>query len=146
MQEKVRGGEIKVDKVKGKENPADLMTKNLPACEMHAHMGRMGYEVSDSRSLYAPRLSKISQEYGDNWKIDEGGQVTRNHFQWRRELFTPTKVAGAPPTNELTALRVTRGVFADGKEFARKDDWTVRSTAHLMLKQPWTGTTTFFSK
>ena len=47
----------------------------------------------------------------------------------------------------LDALPVdTHGVFNNGQEFHRRDNWTARATAHLKLARPWTGTTTFILK
>ena len=146
VQERVRGGDLQVEKVWGKHNPADLMTKHLPAMEMHGHLERLGYAINATRSEIAPQLNFLNDKGEDRWKDGGDGAVVRAHFQPRRELFTPARVPGAPPAKSLTAVRITCGKFADGREFRCRDDWTVRATAHKALEKPWTGTTTFLLK
>ena len=46
LQERLRGGEIKLLKVHTSVNPADLFTKPLTEREMLRHLGRMGIEAS----------------------------------------------------------------------------------------------------
>ena len=53
------------------------------------------------------------------------------------------RVAGATPAKALTPIRITEGRFIDGEEFKRVDTWTARATAHLVMRAPWTGKTTF---
>ena len=147
-QERIRGGDFAVGKVWGKENAADLMTKHLPANELHGHLERLGFKVDATRSEIAPQLNAFGpgDEMEDQWKQDDNGLIIMNHFKARRDLFTPLRVAGSPPVKSLTAVTITRGVFDDGREFCRRDNWTTRSTAHLRLARPWTGTTTFVMK
>ena len=45
LQEEVRKGRVKVEKVWGKWNPADLMTKYLTAAEVEERSRRMGLEI-----------------------------------------------------------------------------------------------------
>ena len=69
------------------------------------------------------------------------------HHQPRVELFTPLRVAGAPPSKSLTPARVTEGRFVDtGEAFRRVDSWTTKSTAHADLGRRWTGTTRFLMR
>ncbi len=148
IQERVRNGDLQVAKVWGKENAADLMTKHLPASELQEHMERLGFAIDGMRAEIAPRLSAfiISDAAQSNWKENENGTVTMNQFRPRKNLFTPLRVAGAPPAKALTVVRITEGIFDDGREFRRRDNWTSRATAHLRLARPWTGSTTFILK
>ena len=50
IQEMVEEGELKVDKVKGEENPADLMTKYLTKGVSDAHLVRLRQEVVQGRA------------------------------------------------------------------------------------------------
>ena len=77
--------------------------------------------------------------------MERGGtQVTRRHERPRRELFTPMRVGGAPPSKVLTSTRVTRGEYLDdGSKFTWVDSWRARATAHRDMARWWTGTTTF---
>ena len=43
IQEKVEEGEIQIEKVLGTENPADLMTKYLPAGKVDKYMLKLGH-------------------------------------------------------------------------------------------------------
>ena len=56
IQEKVRNGELELQKVNGKENPGDLLTKHLPQSEMHAHMERLSMSRLGGRPTAAPQL------------------------------------------------------------------------------------------
>ena len=57
VQEKVRVGAIKVKKVRGEVNPADLFTKHLPSREkVHQLMGLFGCEYRTGRAESAPLL------------------------------------------------------------------------------------------
>ncbi len=57
IQDRVKHGDLSVIKVWGKDNPADLMTKHLPAAELLGHSARLGFELSDGRADAAPRLA-----------------------------------------------------------------------------------------
>ena len=57
VQEKVRVGAIKVKKVRGEVNPADLFTKHLPSREkVHQLLGLFGCEYRTGRAESAPLL------------------------------------------------------------------------------------------
>ncbi len=130
------------------------MTKHLARAEMSGHLERLGFEVDDTRAQLAPHLSSLNPrrvaeeaagEVG-SWKTGGSGTIVMTHLKERTELFTPLRVAGSPPVKSLTAIRITQGVFDNGQEFHRRDNWTARATAHLKLARPWTGTTTFILK
>ena len=50
IQEKVEEGEIRIEKVLGTENPADLMTKYLPAAKIQQYMEKLGQESREGRA------------------------------------------------------------------------------------------------
>ncbi len=151
VQDRLRRGDFQVRKVPGKQNPADLLTKHLPAQEIQSHMESLGFVTSASRAALTPQLSSLGARAArktqeDAWKI-EGYGVIREHRRPRTTLFTPLRVAGAPPGKALTSTRVTRGEHLDdGESFVRTDNWTTRGTAHLCLSRRWVGSTTFLMK
>ena len=49
-QEKVEEGEIRIEKVLGTENPADLMTKYLPAAKIQKYMEKLSQESRGGRA------------------------------------------------------------------------------------------------
>jgi hypothetical protein len=55
VQELVRLRTVRLFKVLGTENPADLMTKPLPRVEIDAHLGRLGLSRATGRAETAPR-------------------------------------------------------------------------------------------
>ena len=56
LQSAVAAKRLQVRKVLGKENPADLFTKYLPAAEMWAHLERLHIAPESGRSEAAPRI------------------------------------------------------------------------------------------
>ena len=156
VQDRVRSGDFAVEKVDGKFNPADLLTKYLPAANIEQHMESLGFTTSTTRAEIAPRLSgsvrlflpQVMEEKSgeDGWTLD-GAVVSRKHSRPRSCLFTPVRVAGAPPAKALTAMRLAEGKFLDsGVEFVHRDNWTSRGSAHQRLPEPWIGKTTFWLK
>ena len=146
LQSRVKEGDIVMRKIPGKANPADLMTKHLPANEMERHLDTLNVELRADRAGTAPQLNVIHHEGSDHWAEGNKGTVVRCHRRARRELFTPLRVQGSPPGKALAAVRITEGAFLDGSHFRRCDNWTARSTSHLRMPRPWTGTTTFMTK
>ena len=134
-------------KIPGEDNPADVLTKNVPADILMRHLESMNVELKDDRAAAAPNLMIIQGDPqggpGDAWELGKA-QITRHHERPRRELFTPRRVGGSPPSRALTSTRVTKGRFLDdGTEFAWTDSWRARSTAHQDLGRLWMGTTMF---
>ena len=83
---------------------------------------------------------------GDDWMVHEHG-CSREHRRARTCLFTPLRVAGAPPAKELCNARVTVGKFCDSNRVFRIcDAWTPRADAHRDLGAPWRGVTYFWRK
>ena len=81
----------------------------------------------------------------DGWEVRGlGGTWIRKHNTLRSSLFTPMKVAKGPTHGtHLAKLRRTEGTFVTGEKFTIYDDWTDADRAHRVLKDKWTGTTTF---
>ena len=57
VQDKVRSGELKLYKVAGEKNPADLLTKPLPRGALSYHQAFMHVYVIDGRSSLAPSIA-----------------------------------------------------------------------------------------
>ena len=143
LQEKVRDKSLVVQKVAGPENPADLMTKYLPANDIDRHLEYLSIERRLNRAAAAPRLAMAQQAQVAHWR-EGAGEVRRAHDRPRRNLFTPTRVDGEPPAEALTGTRQTVGRFQDtGEEFKIVDEWRNRMTAHRDLGRWWTGYTSF---
>ena len=58
LQDKSAKGEVRIKKVPGAENPADLMTKYLAEGVMEKHRRRMGCENREGRHPLMPRVNK----------------------------------------------------------------------------------------
>ena len=153
IQEKTRNNAFDVAKIPGADNPSDILTKNVPADVLQKHLYGMNMLLHEDRARTAPRLAHVSipgDPQGspeDEW-LEHGAEwVTRVHELPRTQLFTPGRVAGAPPTSVLTPARITRGRYVDNREtFCRVDSWKQRNSAHLDLGRPWTGVTTFIMR
>ena len=66
------------------------------------------------------------EKHGGDWWISRGAhhRWVRQHSTSRRSLFTPCRVARGPAhPDELSAVRKTEGVFADGEKFLIVDNW-----------------------
>ena len=57
VQDKIRSGEVRLHKILGTENPADLFTKHLPRPAMETHMQKLNLVKLEGRPDAAPRLS-----------------------------------------------------------------------------------------
>ena len=62
VQEKVEEGELKVNKIKGEENPADLCTKNLPSKKVNNFMKMMSFNYRDGRAEKSLELPALREE------------------------------------------------------------------------------------
>ena len=56
VQQRQRQGDLSVQKINGKLNPADILTKAVPAEIMHKHLKTMGFEARDGRAKSAVQL------------------------------------------------------------------------------------------
>ena len=132
----------------GLNNPADIVTKYFNAEAAQRHLDRLHITRSKGRAGTAPVLATLEQQDADYWDgNDAGGEVARVHRKPRRELFTPRRVAGSPPTKALATLRVTTGRFVvSGRAFRIADSWTARAGAHRDFGEAWTGRTVFVKR
>ena len=60
IQDKVRHGEIGLEKIAGLQNPADALTKYLGSDALFEHMARAGCWLAEGRARTAPALAKAS--------------------------------------------------------------------------------------
>ena len=135
---------LPLQKIAGKKNPADLMTKHVDSVLALEHLETLMLEFKEGRAEVAAKLYVVTDK--DNWREQgELGRWTRQHREWRTALFTPCKVAGGPSkTNRsLSAVRRTIGVYKDGKQFELEDQWMSPNNAHRLLRMPWRGMTVF---
>ena len=56
IQEKVRSGQIELDKILGKDNPADVFTKYADKATMEGALPKMSLYFKDGRSAIAPAI------------------------------------------------------------------------------------------
>ena len=158
LQERVRSKELMVNKVAGPDNPADLMTKYLPAADMEKHLEFLAIDRRLNRAEAAPRLGLSQLQATDSWheptphaegssSVHEGVEVVRVHNRPRRGLFTPMRVEGSPPSKALASTRRTEGKFLDdGKRFTIVDEWRGRPDPHRDLARAWVGKTVFMMR
>ena len=59
IQDKVKQGVLKINKVRGEKNPADLFTKYLENNKMLEHLGATGCAICAGRAESAPRIDAI---------------------------------------------------------------------------------------
>ena len=57
LQQKVRSGEVPIEKVPGVENPADALTKHLLGPALRSHLQRMNVVPEEGRAETAPTLT-----------------------------------------------------------------------------------------
>jgi len=153
LQDKVRARELEVDKVPGEDNPADLLTKNVPEVLLRKHIKELGYEALSDRAVSAPKLNlvggpgedrRMDAERGlsqEDWWYKGEGKIVRHHDRPRKGLFDPIGVAEGPKLKSIEAFRVTKGVYSDGVAFEVVDTW--RNRERKELDRLWVGTTTF---
>ena len=56
MQDRIKKGDFKLDKIAGSENPADMLTKHVPRELMVKHMATLGLYYEEGRAESAPAL------------------------------------------------------------------------------------------
>jgi hypothetical protein len=73
VQEKLRRKEFSLYKIKGDDNPADLMTKHLPSDKMVKHLHFMGAQYREGRPETAPMRKEHEQILGEDmdWQLAE---------------------------------------------------------------------------
>ena len=57
IQAKVKSGEVKLFKVEGSRNPADILTKNVPHDLLFQHLQRLPLRWSSERAQSAPAIA-----------------------------------------------------------------------------------------
>ena len=90
MQDKVTNDELDIVKIQGKDNPADILTKNVPAEILEKHTRALGVWTNNGRASTAPQLSSIvGDPHGgaDESRKEDTVSVIRTHQQPRRALF-----------------------------------------------------------
>jgi hypothetical protein len=83
LQGKVRGRELEVAKVKGDDNPADLLTKNVGAELIARHCKAIGVERLSTRAETAPQLN-LAQTVVDEVEEDKvRSNIRKKVVLWR---------------------------------------------------------------
>ena len=128
LQEKTKSKELRVDKVCTKINPADLLTKYLPAETSLDHMVRLKMYFADGKAGIGLTINNMNKPIkNDHWleshvpddtgargssghhtrahesssaegAQSNGGVWRRNHIKIRESLFTPMEVSKGPRT------------------------------------------------
>ena len=100
----------------------------------------------DASTAGRPLCKTTATRLLDRW-CEQPASCARIHCKPRRELFTPLRVAGAPPAQELFTVRATIGRYvASGRVFKVIDSWHNRSEAHRDMGEMWTGITQFLRR
>ena len=85
VQDAVRHKKVELIKVRGTQNPADMMTKYLDGTVLKEMMGRMHLEVRDGRPEIAPKVAKdyddeiYQQDQGDQEEVDSLDVIYENY-------------------------------------------------------------------
>ena len=165
VQNKATTGELGIQKVPGKDNPADLLTKHLTAADVQKHCEEISLTRTETRAESAPNLNTLNGqnligdiatelqmtetqvakglERGDGDFVEgPGGLLAVVHRRPRTRLFFPSRVDGQPPREVLTALRESFITdTATGVRRVVRDSWTSRR--HADIERPWIGWTLF---
>ena len=56
MQDRIRKGDLVLDKIAGADNAADMLTKHVPREVLHKHMATLGLFLEDGRAGSAPTI------------------------------------------------------------------------------------------
>ena len=73
VQQKQRDGEIEVQKVGTKTNPADVLTKHVPGEVIWRHLTAIGFECREGRSEAAVELVRVGSCDDDDHNDDGSG-------------------------------------------------------------------------
>ena len=166
LQEQCARNVVPLENIKGTVNPADLMTKNLTTQVMFEHCESLNLKHVEGRAGIAAKLHSIAKKArqveandklsilsnekwdhggGDAWRCrGAGGVWCRVHRTPRREMFTPYRVAKGPSSStRLAGTRTTVGTTRSGQKFTIEDNFKNPQNAHNVIKDEWTGVTTF---
>jgi hypothetical protein len=83
LQGKVRGRELEVAKVRGDDNPADLLTKNVGAELIARHCKAIGVERLNTRAESAPQLTMAQTIDVEGEEDKVRTQIRKKVVQWR---------------------------------------------------------------
>ena len=161
---------LKIQKIPGSENIADIFTKNLGQALLEKHLDFMNLEYRGGRASAAAQLHSLRQAQlelrqlkgdintaqkdnesptiGYSW-IEHGiGRVKmREHSAARRQLFTPLNVRFGPLNKmEVGSIRTTIGKFNHGGIFTKADHWSNVKDQNRQLYSGWKGITVFSDK
>ena len=107
VQEKAESGKLRYRKVKGTENPADLMTKALTGIEIQKYMTKINLQGMKGRADMS-----LEAQFGKVLQCGEAaegkrGEATSESGRRRQELRTscPTKEAARKVEEEQVKLR-----------------------------------------
>ena len=160
---------LKLVKIAGSLNVADIFTKYIGQSLMEQHIGAMNLEYRDGRASAATQLhalsrikqdvkkvraevKKTNQDRGnddsidhDKWEPNHGERIwCRHHVATRRDLFDPLNVKSGPRNMaEVGSTRTTIGTFIHGGEFCKSHNWKEAKSVSTKLVAPWIGITVF---
>ena len=106
VQQRVKSGEVTLGKLPGVENPADAMTKNVPASDLEAHCRRMGLVPAAGRPASVPANERVvigfvnDLAFDDESRREAGGRPPR--------ALGRAPVAGLPLINDEPGVTWTR--------------------------------------
>ena len=70
IQERIKAGDLSANKVPGKENPADLLTKHLSGDEIQKHMRLLNFWKIEGRADKSLTMNSLNNKVGDHWNVD----------------------------------------------------------------------------
>ena len=100
LQDQVAAGNMALHEVHDLVNPTDLVTKHLGQEAVTQHLESLDMWVESGRAQSAPVLNLLGDD--SEPRCDVHFSAVRVHHKPGRELFTPRRVAGAPPAKGLT--------------------------------------------
>ncbi len=83
LQERVNNGQIEVEKIDGKVNRADLLTKHEDGTHISSHMAWLNCKFEDNRHKLMPRLDPPDAE--DPWAGPEVKEVEHDSLDYLQE-------------------------------------------------------------
>ena len=163
---------LKLLKIPGSDNVADIFTKNLGQALMEKHLTVMGLEYRGGRATAAAQLHSMRElrkelrhikadikvarnqqkdsqtDNGDNWVVkDISRTMIRRHSDGHRQMFTPLNIKDGPKMNcEVGSIRTTIGKYSRGGRFTKIDLWKDLKNPTRQLSSGWSGFTIFSDK
>ena len=139
---------LPLQKIKGRDNMGDLMTKHVDEQTALRHVAGMQMRFAQGRPRAAANLHSLKNKGpnkgGDSWDCRGKLQVwRRRHQEWRTKLFAPDDLQDGPRNLRLATIRLTTGQQRDGTRFTTIDDWT-QNSAQEERREERCGHATFF--